>query len=149
MTIRREDDRTLILQMIQQNDDKHEDAHTRMRADQRALEAEMRALTQKTAALELTVTQSLLTLKAATEGPVDVGKIMFNPKMVLGIVGLVASIVTGNWLTNQPIREQLVRQEERWQAVQTSVDDLKRQMEMRRLEIQAVSNDLQQIKRTK
>jgi type II secretory pathway pseudopilin PulG len=88
-------------------------------------------------------------LKTSATAPIDVGQLVFNPKMVLAIVGLVASIITGNWLTNQPIREQLVRSDERQKNMEDKIDTLQRQMEMRRLEIQGVSNDLQQIRRDK
>jgi Na+/glutamate symporter len=143
------EDPAWLRQMIQQNDEKHEEAHHRMRTDHRALETDVRSLVLKVTALELAMTQQTMAVTALTNAPINIEKIVFNPKMVLAIVGLVASIVTGNWLTNQPIREQLVRSDERAKNMEDKIDNLQRQMEMRRLEIQQVSNDLQQVRRTK
>lgn len=139
----------LLREMVQQNDDKHEEAHDRIRKDHRALEVEVRALRDQVTSVAAALTQQMSMVKTIQDAPIDVEKIVFNPKMVLAIIGLVASIVTGNWLTNQPIREQLVRGDERSKSMEDKIDTLQRQMEMRRLEIQGVSNDLQQIRRQK
>lgn len=134
-----------VLQFARDIDLKHDKGHGRLRGD--LDRAESRVLAAETAqrALEVRLTR----LETAAAAPIEIGQIVFNPKMVLAIVGLVASIVTGNWLTNQPIREQLVRSDERQKNMEDKIDTLQRQMEMRRLEIQGVSNDLQQIRRGK
>ncbi len=146
----------VILQMVQQNDDKHEAGHARLRTDYREME-------QRVMALERAYTDAALDyakMKVTADAPIDVGKIMFNPRMVLGIIGLVVSIVTGNWFTTAPLRESLVQireqftdniklQDERFKAVNDKLDNSGRQMEMRRLEIQQLNNDVQQLRRGK
>ena len=130
--------------MVQQNDEKHEEAHHRMRTDHRELEVDHQALKSKVATLELLLTQQIMTVKQIETMPVDVGKIVFNPKMVLSIVGLVATVILGNYFTTTQALS-VLRAE--FTGVKESVDDLKRQMEMRRLEIQQLSNNMQQLQR--
>ena len=160
----------LLLQMLQQNDEKHEAAHARIRHDHRELESKHDGLEKQVTRLDLLMTEQVryledfkAAMKTAQEAPIDIGKIVFNPKMVLAIVGAVLAVVSGNYFTNAPLRDKIesvservlliqadiTKQNERAAAVQAAVDDLKRQMEMRRLEIQNVSNDLQQIRRSK
>lgn len=128
--------------MVQQNDDKHEEAHHRIRTDHRELEVDHQALKSKVATLELLLTQQIMGLKQMETTPIDVGKIVFNPKMVLSIVGLVATVILGNYFTTTQAVS-VLRAE--FTGVKESVDDLKRQMEMRRLEIQQLSNNMQQL----
>ena len=144
--------------MLQQNDDKHEEAHKRIRATTDRIELAHKELELKVQAMQLAFTQAATEATLERRTPIDVGKIMFNPKMVLGIVGLVVSIVTGNYLTQSSVREEVRAAREDvggiraeiakasavQAAMQVTIEDLKRQMEMRRLEIQALSNDLQQ-----
>ena len=140
---RREED-SAWAQMLQQNDEKHEDAHRRLRADHRELDAKHEALKIKVAALEATFEQLKVGIQAAKDAPIDVGLIVFNPKMVLAIVGLVVSILGGTWFINQPIVSRLDRFEERMSSQKDVIDGLTKAMEMRRLEIQSLGNNLQQ-----
>jgi len=134
-----------VLQFARDVDAKHDKGHGRLRSDLDRAESRMLAFEGAQRALENRMTA----LEQAAKAPIDVGQIVFNPRMVLAIIGLVVSIVTGNWLTNQPIREQLVRGEERAKSVEDKVDNLQRQMEMRRLEIQQLSNEFQRERRDK
>ncbi len=131
-----------VLQMVQQNHDQAEEGHSRLRGDFRSHDRRLETL--ETCVRTLTADLVEIKLKASelgqkAESPVDVGKIVFNPRMVLAIVGLVASIITGNWLTNQPIREQLIRNDERTSNMATEIaalkQDLKAGLELRRMEI--------------
>jgi hypothetical protein len=145
--------------MLQQNDDKHEDAHRRLRTDIRIGEAERDALTLRVQALEAMLAQTRQIVTDNKEQPIDIGKIVFDPKMVVAIVGLAVAIVGGNWFINQPIRDGLTvlqgqvsgntkLEDERAKVFKEAVDGLTRQMEMRRLEIQQVSNSVQQLQRS-
>ena len=159
----REPSNAWLREMLQQNDDKHEEAHHRIRTDHRLLEVRVETLHAELTAMKVLLAQQTARMDDAKGAPIDVGKIMFNPKMVMGIVGLVVSIITGNYFTNAPIRDDLrdvkdqvgslkadvAQQSERATAVQAAIDELKRAMELRRLEIQSVSNDLQQMRRGK
>ncbi len=130
----------VILQMVQQNDEKHEAGHKRLRSDYRELENDVETLTKKLADMD----RLLEKLSQAQTAPVDVGQIVFNPRMVLAIVGLVVSILGGTWFINQPIMSRLDKFEERMSSQRDVIDGLTKAMEMRRLEIQNVSNSLQQ-----
>jgi len=131
-------------QMLQQNDDKHEEAHRRLRADHRELESHVEALKIKVTAVEAALDQLRNDLHNVRNEPIDVGLIVFNPKMVFAIVGLVVSILGGTWFINQPIVSRLDRFEERMSSQKDVIDGLTKAMEMRRLEIQTLGNNLQQ-----
>jgi prefoldin subunit 5 len=157
---RREDDvsGSLLRQMIQDADDKHEEAHQRIRNDHRALQADHEALKAKLANMELSLERMVTKFNEGKDAPINIGKIVFDPRMVLAIAGLVASIVTGNWFTLAPVREGMVilkeqvsnniqLQDERSKNIDVTMKELKAAIEMRRLEIQQVSNDVQQLRR--
>jgi uncharacterized protein YneF (UPF0154 family) len=142
-----------VLQFARDIDKKHDDSHGRLRHDLDQAESRVLALEGWKHGIEER-------LKLEAESPIDVGKIVFNPRMVLAVVGLVVSIITGNWLTTWPVRESLVRiqeqftdnvklQDERFRAMTDKIDNVQRQMEMRRLEIQQVNNDVQQLRKDK
>lgn len=146
--------------MLQQNDEKHEDAHRRLRVDHRELEDRHEALKVKCMALEARMDVSQQAFRDAVAAPIDVGKIVFAPKTVLAIVCLAVSIVGANWLSNQPIREGLTVlqtqmtantriEDERAKNTKDAIDGLTKAMEMRRLEIQQVGNSVQQLQRGK
>lgn len=147
-------------QMLQQNDEKHEDAHRRLRGDHRELDAKYEAVKLRMAALEGAIEQLKSALHDARTAPIDVGLIVFNPKMVVAVVCLAVSIVGANWLSNQPIRDGLTVlqtqmtantriEDERAKNTKDAIDALTKAMEMRRLEIQQVGNSVQQLQRGK
>ncbi len=130
----------VVLQMVQQNHDQAEAAHGRLRGDLRETDDDVTKLKTDIAALKLSVMQAMQ-LQAA---PIDISHIMFDPKMVLGIVGLVVSILGGTYFINQPIVSRLDKFEERMSSQKDVIDGLTKAMEMRRLEIQNLGNNLQQ-----
>ena len=134
----------VVLQMVQQIDEKHEAGHKRLRIDQRETDEELSALKKQVNEIDHLVTKLAQVQTDAKLAPIDVGQIMFNPKMVLGIVGLVVSILGGTWFINQPIVSRLDKFEERMSSQKDVIDGLTKAMEMRRLEIQNLGNNLQQ-----
>ena len=130
--------------MLQQNDDKHEAAHKRLRADHRELEERHEALKVKVTAIESRMDLQQQAFRDATGAPIDIGKVVFNPKMVLAIIGLVISILGGTWFINQPIVSRLDRFEERMSSTKDVIDGLTKAIEMRRIEIQNLNNNLTQ-----
>lgn len=131
-------------EMLQLSDDKHEDAHRRLRSDIRIGEAERDALTLRIQKLEREAAQTSQMLIDSKGAPIDLGLIVFNPKMVLAIIGLVVTILGGTWFINQPIVSRLDRFEERQASTKEAIDTLNKATEMRRLEIQSLSNQFQQ-----
>ena len=130
----------VVLQMVQQNDEKHEKGHARLRDDWRDHEARLERMEASLRKLESTA----ISLGDSQAAPIDIGKIVFAPKMVLAIVALVVSILGGTWFINQPIVSRLDRFEERMSSTKEVIDGLTKAMEMRRLEIQSLSNSLNQ-----
>jgi hypothetical protein len=146
-----------VLQFARDIDVKHDEGHKRHRIEIERTAEDVSVLRKKVTDLEIALSKQLGTLEKIEESPVDVGKIVFNPRMVLAIVALVASIITGNWATTWPMRETLIRiqeqftdnvrlQDERFKSVNEKLDNGQRQMEMRRLEIQQLNNDIQQLR---
>lgn len=143
--------------MVKQNDEKHEAGHKRLRDDYRSLENEYDRLNTQLTDLKVTVSNMARALDRVGQEPIDVGKIMFNPKMVLGIVGLVVTIVSGNWIVNLPVRDSLsvmqtaianmrtqmdsrgTLEDERHAVVMKQLEDFKKRQELSELEIRNLS----------
>ena len=134
----------VVLQMVQQLDEKHDAGHKRLRIDQRETDDAVEGLKKKLDDMDRTLVTLKSVQEAAKGGPVDIGQIVFNPKMVLAIVALVVSILGGTWFINQPIVSRLDKFEERMSSQKDVIDGLTKAMEMRRLEIQNLGNSLQQ-----
>lgn len=152
--------------MVQANDDKHEEAHHRIRTDHRVLETDCRAVKERVAALELLFAKSSVSLEDFQSAPIDVGKIVFNWKVMLTVAGIIASTLGGNWFVNAPVRDSLGTMEKSLVIMKTQMDadtrlqderakftaaelatlkaDLKTGLEMRRMEIATVQSTLQQ-----
>ena len=67
-----------LLQMIQQNDDKHEDGHARLRGDYRSIEGRVVSLEAARVASDLRLASYIAT-------PIDIGKINFTTPVVIAI----------------------------------------------------------------
>ncbi len=162
----------VVLQMVAQNDEKHEAGHTRLRLDHRDIERRVMALERAFTdnALDFTRLKADLDndrkiLAKQAEAPIDVGKLVGNWKAILAIAAVIATNLAGNWFSNTPVRESQTKlqesfsvsqehiegwtklQDTRTNAIKDSVDGLNRQMEMRRLEIQSLANEVQQLRR--
>ncbi len=139
----------LILQMVAQNDDKHESGHKRLRHDWRELEERI----EKT---EATLAQHENRLVAMATAPHDLSKLSLSPGMVASIVIGIMSIVGGQlastWglrsdiaLLNQRMSNQSevdkgsqTMQIERAAALKGVVDDLKKKQDLLQLEVQSL-----------
>ena len=134
----------VVLQMVQQNHEQAEAAHGRLRGDLRDTEADLSKVTTRMEELDRLVTKLAQAQTDAKVAPIDIGNLVFDPKMVLAIVALVVSILGGTWFINQPIVSRLDKFEERMSSQKDVIDGLTKAMEMRRLEIQNLGNNLQQ-----
>lgn len=144
---------SLLREMLQQADDKHEEGHKRLRDTLRALDSEHQAVKAKLAAMELLLTQQTMVVKNLTDAPIDVGKIVFNPRMVVAVVGLAISIVAGNWFVSHPVSEKVDTietkldvntklEEERYKTIASAVESLSKEMVLRRMENAEMSKTL-------
>ncbi len=143
--------------MVKQNDEKHEAGHKRLRDDYRSLENDFDRLRSDVTDMKATLANIKIIMDRVGQEPIDVGKIMFNPKMVLGIVGLVVTIVSGNWIVNLPVRDSLsvmqtaianmrtqmdsrgTLEDERHAVVMKQLEDFKKRQELSELEIRNLS----------
>jgi len=155
----------VVLQMVQQNDEKHEAGHRRLRVDYRDLESRVMALERAYTDTVLDFTRTKTALEEKAKVPVDIGRLAGNWKVLLTLAGMLAANLAGSWFSTSPVRESQIElqksfaimqaqieggsklQDTRTNAIKDSVDGLNRQMEMRRLEIQSLSNEIQQLRR--
>ncbi len=138
----------VVLQMVQQNHEQSEAGHKRLRDDLRDAESDVSKIKAKYEELDRLVTKLAQAQTDAKAAPINIGNLVFDPKMMLAIVGLVVSILGGTWFINQPIVSRLDRFEERMTSQKDVIDGLTKAMEMRRLEIQNLGNNLQQFQQS-
>lgn len=145
-----------LLQMVQQNDDKHDDAHGRLRRDLRELEHQLTAGFQS-------LREADGKLQAAIDKPLDPAKVMLAPRLVVAIVAGVLGVAGGMWATTSglrsDVRDILTRmeaqstamdsqsrasealgklQEVQQAAIRQSIDEMKRRQELQQYEIQGL-----------
>lgn len=102
---RREDRRRVnpagLLELLEQADHKHDDAHRRLRTDLRELELRiddgLKLLAEKQQTVNTRITELVNT-------PVDVTKLVLTPKIVVSVVIVVLSISGGMWAANGGLR---------------------------------------------
>lgn len=144
-----------LLQMIGQNDEKHDAAHERLRYDLRALEAQVDAGFQALRASDATL---LGDMKAMAATPVDVAKLVLAPRLVASIVAAALLMAGGMWASTSglrsDVRDILTRMEAQKTAgeavakvqevqsitLRAAVDDLKRRQELQQSDIQVLKD---------
>lgn len=150
----------LLRQMIEQNDEKHEDGHHRLRTDLRAVEHRLDQLNDKLIALTLTTER-----RSAT--PVDLAKVTLTPRLAAVVLGVFASTFGAMWaatyslrsdvrdlLTTTSLQAETTRasfklQDERMSTLRESVDAMKRRVELQQYEVQRLNETMQAIKGAK
>lgn len=90
-----------LLELIDQHNNKHDQAHRRLRLDFRELEARVSEDIKPFLDRQQIITSRLDTL---VNTPVDVSKMVFTPKVVIGIIATVLSISVGMWASNSGLR---------------------------------------------
>ena len=90
-----------LLELLDAHDKKHDEAHRRLRHDFRELEERhidgLKALAEKQSATAASVKEISLT-------PIDAAKLVFTPKIVLSVIGIVVTIYGGIWAQNSGLR---------------------------------------------
>jgi hypothetical protein len=133
-----------LFRQIEIVDNKHEDAHKRLRESIREIDAEL-VLIKKA--------QSDASEKFAAYAatPPDVMKLRFTPSTVVAVCAVCISIVGGFWASTSGLRSDLrdmatvdvanrKLQDERAATFRDSLESLKRQQELQRYETQAVKD---------
>ena len=139
-----------LRQMVEQNDEKHLEGHVRLRKDLRELEQQVDAGFQS-----LRESHAALRMKIATmeTTPVDAGKLMVTPRIVVTIVALSLSIAGGVWASTSglrsDVRDILTRMETqrsvsdvRDASMRESIEAMKRRQELQQYEIQGLKEML-------
>ena len=136
----------VVLQMVQQNDEKHEAGHHRLRGDYRELEKRVMALERAytDAVLDFTKTKTALDEKA--KAGVDIVKIRMSLPLAGSIIVAVVIMLTGAyssaaWVKSdvQALRGEFALEtrlnDERNQAMTKSIDELRKRQELVELEL--------------
>ena len=125
-------------QKIEQNDEKHEEGHRRLRTDVRAIERRLDDIDKLGSATNLRLTRIEST-------PMDVTKLQFGTKTVIAIVVAAATIVIGqitmnatlkpdvlamNTTTKEDVLKAIALQSQTIQAQSGEISDMKRELKM-------------------
>lgn len=141
----------MLLTMIQQNDDKAEESHARLRETLREHEG---WLMRHDRFLE--ETRAAVALINAT--PVEAAQLHFSPSVVLAIVTICLTIAGGMWASTyglrSDVRDILTKQDsatklqdERAQNLHESIEAVKRRQESQQLELQELKSGLASLTR--
>lgn len=133
----------VVLQMVRQNHEQAEEGHKRLRGDYREMEVDIGALKAQVAAIEGRVTRIEAT-------PVNVEKVFFSGKMLTAIVGSAIVFAGGFWqlhVSIDNVHDAVINtaklQDERNETQKEAIRELRAALEMRRVEIQNLSNLVQ------
>ena len=135
---------SLIMQMLDQHHVQAEAGHARLRLDVRQIEQEIDRIIAEQAALASKIS------KVETK-PLDIEQVSFSTKQMTLIVGAALSIALGMWQLHSGItdlQDSILNaaklQDERNETTKQALDQLRANLEMRRVEIQNLSNFIQQ-----
>ena len=142
-----------VWQLIEQNDQKHEEGHKRLRGSVRELEDRVDQCDKLQVALEHRVT-------ALETKPADVLKLSFSTPVVAFIVANVLTMAAGMWAVTYSLRSdvsvilakqaaQETMQAERSAATQKAIDNTDRRLELYRIQIQELRDAVLDLKRSK
>lgn len=133
----------VLLQMVQQNDDKSEEGHHRLRQDIRSLEGALSRVDTRLTELSTKVTG------LETRQPV-LSNVLFPWQIVMGGFALTATIMTGVWgityglrsdvrdlLTTQAAQAKMA--DERSATLKESISDAKKMQEMQRIQLESLT----------
>lgn len=84
-----------LMRMVQQNDDKHEEAHKRLRDDIRSLERRLVSLDTTQIANTLHFSDVNLKLKHLDERKPDALNLQFSTRTLVAVAGVVAGLAVG------------------------------------------------------
>ncbi len=132
----------VILQMVQQNDDKHEAGHTRLRLDYREIEKRVFALERAYTDTALEFTR----IKVKSDAPIDGMQIKLSVRqwaaITMGILAVAgAAWSSAAWVKSdvQALRGEFALEtrltDERNQSMMKSIDDLRKRQELLEIEV--------------
>ncbi len=116
-------------QMVEQNDEKAESGHERLRQDYRSLERRVETAEKQHVSLVEKVTRMELT-------PTDVTKLKFAPSTVVAIVTLALGMGAAQWRLNEGLKSELLTA---ITAQSKVIEAMQRRQELQQYEIQRLS----------
>lgn len=143
----------VLLQMITQNDQKHEDAHKRLRQSIREVEERLESNFEYLRDGHLAVKSRMDAAEQHALQPIDASKLVLSTKVVVGIVATAIALAAGMWASTagvrSDVRDILTRmeaqktatestaklQEVQLQSVKIAVDEMRRRQELQQYEI--------------
>lgn len=90
-----------LLELIDEHNKKHDEAHKRLREDFRELESKVTDAIRPIVEKQQTIHGRV---EALANAPVDVSKVMFAPRVVFAIITVVLSLSVGFWASNSGLR---------------------------------------------
>ncbi len=137
---------TTIIQMIQQNDEKHEEAHRRLRQDIDRIEDNVNKGLE---ALRLLSAANLAKIEANAQLPIDATKLILRTPVVVSIVIFVVITVGAVWgirSSNDRLADRMEAtarlQEEQITAIKADVKDVKQRQELKQYDVQELKDML-------
>jgi hypothetical protein len=136
-----------VIEIVAHNHELAEKGHLRLRKDVDALDIQVERMEAAHAAL-------LARLTRIEQSPVNVEKVSWSTRQMIVIFGAGLSIAAGMWqlrvgidAVNTTVANAARLQDERNATQKETLDNLGRQIEMRRVEIQRVRDDLAEFTR--
>ncbi len=114
----------VLLQLVEQNDEKHEDGHRRLRQDWRELE-------RRVVTLESAQHAASLHFAKLDNTRVDVTALQFGTKTVIGIVAICLGLAAGQWAVVVSVS-----------SLTSKVDAMQRRQELQQYEIQGLKEEI-------
>lgn len=126
-------------QMVEQNDEKHEDGHARLRADWRSLELRVSGLERKQVDNENH-------LREIDNRKTDVTNLQFTTRTVIAIVVACGSLAAGQLALNASLEAKLIKaitdyakiQDERSSSLKAAMESMQRRQELQQYEISSL-----------
>jgi len=139
--------------MIQANDDKHEDAHSRIRGDYRDLEKRVMSLERAYTDTLLDFTRTKTALDERAKAPLDVLRIGMTLKLGISLAGAVATIIIGAYSSAAWVKSDITEirnelnvstrlQEERAGTTKTALDKLDAASRLQQMKIDEITTAL-------
>lgn len=135
-----------LLQMVQQNDEKHDKCHGRLRDDFRDMESRLNALEGTQSAMSVRLSQTDARINQIGERRTDAGDLSYSSKTMIGIVSICVALAAGQWKLNSAleasvkaaIQENSKIQDERYQSTREWQAKSDREQQMQKYELQAL-----------
>ena len=136
--------RDALIQMVQQNDEKHEESHRRLRQDLDRLEDNVNKGLES---LRILTAANLAKIEANAQLPIDATKLILRTPVVVSIVIFVVITVGAVWgirSSNERLADRVEAtarlQEEQITAIKADVKEVKQRQELKQYDVQELKD---------